>query len=139
MRDIIIEKNYWSTEHKENYSYAREIMIEELNKHQSSPRLLHGDLWAGNYMFLLDGQPALFDPAAFYGDREFDIGVSTVFGGFGNEFYKAYQAELPLKTGYEKRLDFYRLYMLMLHLVKFGESYSGSVDHTLKAIIQKSK
>ena len=50
-------------------------------------------------MFLTNGQPALFDPAPLYGDREFDIGITTVFGGFTQEFYDEYNQQLPLAKG----------------------------------------
>lgn len=139
MKNMLVEKNLWSDEELERYKQARAVIVHELEAHQSKPSLLHGDLWSGNYMFLENGQPALFDPAALYGDCEFDIGVSLVFGGFSQEFYDAYQAEYPLAEGYEKRLNFYRLYMLMLHLVKFGNSYADSVNQTLNDIIESAE
>lgn len=67
----------------------------------------------------MDAQ-ALFDPAPLYGDREFDIGITTVFGGFTSEFYDAYNKHYPLAKGASYRLEFYRLYLLMVHLLKFG-------------------
>lgn len=139
IKQMLVEQNLWLDQELEQYKHARVIMVQELETHQSEPSLLHGDLWSGNYMFLEDGQPALFDPAALYGDREFDLGVSTVFGGFSQEFYDAYHKEYPFSEGYEKRLNFYRLYMLMLHLVKFGSSYAGSVNQTLNNIIKSAE
>ncbi|WP_340601729.1 fructosamine kinase family protein, partial [Staphylococcus aureus] len=94
------------------------------------------DLWGGNYMFLQDGRPALFDPAPLYGDREFDIGITTVFGGFTSEFYDAYNKHYPLAKGASYRLEFYRLYLLMVHLLKFGEMYRDSVAHSMDKILQ---
>jgi len=55
-------------------------------------------------MFGLNGEPILIDPAVFYGDREFDIGITTVFGGFSDAFYRGYQATYPLTSGYERRI-----------------------------------
>jgi len=72
-----------------------------------------------------------------YGDREFDIGVTTVFGGFDAEFYEAYQDALPFDQGWQKRLNFYRLYYLMVHLDKFGESYYDAVSSLLQRVIGK--
>jgi fructosamine-3-kinase len=120
------------------YEKSRDIIVSKLAHHPSKPVLLHGDLWGGNYMFLTDGSSALIDPAAVYGDRELDIGVTTVFGGFTSEFYRAYVASYPFDEGYEKRLAFYRLYYLMVHLNKFGLSYSGSVSATLSKIVNEN-
>ena len=80
--------------------------------------------------------PALFDPAPLYGDREFDIGITTVFGGFTSEFYDAYNKHYPLAKGASYRLEFYRLYLLMVHLLKFGEMYRDSVAHSMDKILQ---
>ena len=90
----------------------------------------------GNYMFLTNGQPALFDPAPLYGDREFDIGITTVFGGFTQEFYDEYNQQLPLAKGSQKRIEFYRLYLLMIHLLKFGGMYADSVQRSMKIILE---
>lgn len=87
-------------------------------------------------MFLTNGQPALFDPAPLYGDREFDIGITTVFGGFTQEFYDEYNQQLPLAKGSQKRIEFYRLYLLMIHLLKFGGMYADSVQRSMKTILE---
>ena len=138
LRDAIIKSNKWNQKQAKTYEQAREIIIEELSNHQSKPSLLHGDLWGGNHMFLTNGEPALFDPAPFYGDREFDIGITTGFGGYDQVFYEEYQNTLPMDDGYEKRLDFYRLYLFMVHLHKFGGIYERSVDQNLHDILSKN-
>lgn len=135
LRDKLEEVGLFDKKDLDRYEKARSIIEESLDKHKSSPVLCHGDLWAGNFMFDKDNRPMVFDPSPLYGDREFDIGISTVFGGFSRDFYKAYQEILPLDEGYNKRLEFYRLYLLMVHLLKFGEVYDTSVSNTLKAII----
>lgn len=94
------------------------------------PSLLHGDLWAGNFMFA-NQQPYLIDPDAVYGDREFDIAMTTVFGGFDQDFYSAYNSVYPLAPGVDQRLSWYRFYYLCMHLILFGESYGPSVDRIL--------
>lgn len=135
LRDQLFEMGLWDENDISRYEKARKVIVAELNNHESSPSLLHGDLWGGNYMFLSDGRPALFDPSPLYGDREFDIGITTVFGGFSEEFYEKYNELYPLEPGYELRLEFYRLYLYMVHLVKFGRTYESSVNRTLDMII----
>ncbi|MGM9892430.1 fructosamine kinase family protein [Limosilactobacillus sp.] len=94
--------------------------------------LLHGDLWAGNFMFAGDHEPYLIDPDAVYGDREFDLAMTTVFGGFDQEFYQAYAQVYPFTPGINDRLPWYRFYYLCMHLILFGESYGPSVDRILE-------
>lgn len=89
------------------------------------PSLLHGDLWCGNYMEDEKGQPVLIDPAVYYGHREADLAMTTLFGGFSPEFYMAYQNEYPLKEGWEYRQNIYKLYHILNHLNLFGSSYFG--------------
>ncbi|NDP54259.1 fructosamine kinase family protein [Staphylococcus aureus] len=136
LKDELLNRGLWDANDIKVYDKVRRQIVAELENHQSKPSLLHGDLWGGNYMFLQDGRPALFDPAPLYGDREFDIGITTVFGGFTSEFYDAYNKHYPLAKGTSYRLEFYRLYLLMVHLLKFGEMYRDSVAHSMDKILQ---
>ncbi|MTT31288.1 phosphotransferase [Terrilactibacillus sp. BCM23-1] len=97
-----------------------------------TPRLLHGDLWSGNVMFTTQGEPVFIDPAVFYGDREMDLAMTKLFGGFSDAFYASYQKAFPLESGWEERVPAYQLYYLLAHLNLFGESYGGSVDRILR-------
>lgn len=137
--DYLYEKikqaGYWDAEEQELAQKVYDIMSEELKSHESNPSLLHGDLWSGNYMFLTDGSPALFDPAPFFGDREFDLGATLTFGGFNDDFYKAYDETYPLEKGAWERIEFYNLYLLLVHLVKFGMQYKDSVNCSMKKIV----
>ncbi|RIP37153.1 fructosamine kinase family protein [Staphylococcus gallinarum] len=133
--ETLLKNGQWIATDKQRYEQVRKIIVEALSKHKSKPALLHGDLWGGNYMFLEDGTPALFDPAPLYGDREFDLGITTVFGGFTQDFYDAYTLHYPMAKGAEQRLEFYRLYLLMVHLVKFGGIYARSVDQSIDKIL----
>ncbi|MGH8705329.1 MAG: fructosamine kinase family protein, partial [Burkholderiales bacterium] len=95
------------------------------------PSLLHGDLWSGNAGFLAGGAPVLFDPAVYYGDREADLAMSELFGGYPREFYAAYREAWPLDSGYEMRKPLYNLYHLLNHLNLFGSGYLRQVQTTL--------
>lgn len=91
------------------------------------PSLLHGDLWSGNVMCGPDGKAMLIDPACYVGNREADIAMTELFGGFPGEFYEAYKKAAPLEPGYEERRDLYNLYQLLNHLNIFGSGYLGPV------------
>ena len=104
-----------------------------LKNHLPQPSLLHGDLWSGNAGFTPEG-PVIFDPAVYYGDREADLAMTELFGGFPPEFYDAYHAAHPLDRGYEKRKHLYNLYHLLNHLNLFGSGYLGQVEATLSLL-----
>ena len=112
-----------------------ERMDELLAGLDSVPSLLHGDLWNGNAGFTAEG-PVLFDPAVYYGDREADLAMTELFGGFVREFYDAYSAEWPLEAGYETRKHLYNLYHLLNHLNLFGGAYLGQVRATLGLLLR---
>jgi len=135
LKERLSQLGLWTEDDLAKYETTRKVIVNELENHDSEPSLLHGDLWGGNYMFLTDGSPALFDPAPLYGDREFDLGITTVFGGFTEAFYDAYHEVYPMCEGVERRLEFYRLYLLMVHLVKFGSMYASSVSRSMQQII----
>jgi fructosamine-3-kinase len=84
--------------------------------------LCHGDLWGGNWG-VADGVPVIFDPAVYYGDRESDIAMTMLFGGFGREFYNAYEQAWPMAPGHERRMKLYQLYHVLNHLNLFGAGY----------------
>jgi fructosamine-3-kinase len=101
-----------------------------LENHEPQPSLLHGDLWSGNAGFTAQG-PVVFDPAVYYGDREADLAMTELFGGFPREFYDAYRKEWPVDEGYARRKHLYNLYHLLNHLNLFGAGYLGRVRQTL--------
>ena len=96
----------------------------KLLSHQTIPSLIHGDLWSGNYMYTSIG-PALIDPACYYADREMELGMMKLFGGFSPAVWKAYQEEFPLPKYWEERIPIYQLYHLLNHYLLFGGSYRG--------------
>ena len=107
-----------------------QVSLHLLNDHKPEPSLLHGDLWSGNAGFIDEG-PVLFDPAVYYGDRETDLAMTELFGGFPAQFYDAYNEAFPLPAGYETRKHFYNLYHLLNHLNIFGAGYLAQVQRTL--------
>ena len=98
------------------------------------PSLLHGDLWGGNWG-ATNGQPIFFDPAVYYGDRESDIAMTKLFGGFGRAFYDAYQSAWPLADGFEARLRLYQLYHVLNHLNLFGASYHARAIQLMRSLL----
>ncbi|AGA31930.1 fructosamine kinase [Thioalkalivibrio nitratireducens DSM 14787] len=92
------------------------------------PSLLHGDLWSGNWGFLPDGSPALFDPAVYYGDREADIAMMELFGHPGADFFAAYNERMPLDPGYAVRRELYNLYHILNHFNLFGGGYAAQAE-----------
>ncbi len=99
------------------------------------PSLLHGDLWTGNRAMLADGTPVVFDPAVYYGDREADLAMTRLFGGFGRRFYGAYEAEWPLDAGAASRCDLYNLYHVLNHLNLFGGGYRALAESTIDRLL----
>ncbi len=94
--------------------------------------LLHGDLWSGNYSISDTGEPLIFDPAVYYGDREADLAMTELFGGFPSVFYTAYQQAWPLDPGYKQRKALYNLYHILNHFNLFGGGYEGQAINMME-------
>ncbi len=103
------------------------------------PSMLHGDLWGGNVAGLKDGTPVIFDPAFYYGDREADIAMTYVFGGFTPNFYASYQRVFPLDDGFELRKTFYNIYHIVNHLNLFGGGYRGQAINMMEQVLAEIK
>ncbi len=110
-----------------------------LRDHHPKASLLHGDLWSGNKACYLNKagkrQPVIFDPACYYGDRETDLALSRLFGGFSTSFYEAYERVWPLTEGHQQRCTVYQLYHMLNHLNLFGEGYLASCQNMIARII----
>jgi len=100
---------------------------------EEPPSLIHGDLWSGNFMVDENGDACIIDPAAYYGFREMDIGMSRLFGVFGAGFYDAYNEAWPMEPGWHERIEICNLYPLMVHVNLFGSGYLGSVESILSS------
>jgi len=109
--------------------------LPELLPETPDASVLHGDLWKGNFMVTAVGEPAIIDPATYYGHREADLAMTELFGGFQDRFYDAYRSAWALDPGYETRRDIYNLYHLLNHLNLFGAGYANSVQRTLNAVV----
>ena len=99
------------------------------------PSLLHGDLWSGNYAFSESGEPVIFDPATYYGDREADIAMTELFGGFSQDFYQHYQSIWPLDDGYSVRKNLYNLYHILNHYNLFGGGYESQSNGMVSSLL----
>ena len=93
---------------------------EFLSGHAPVASLVHGDLWGGNWAADELSEPVIFDPAVYYGDRETDLAMTRLFGGFSADFYSAYEAAWPLPSGAAARCMLYQLYHVLNHLNLFG-------------------
>jgi fructosamine-3-kinase len=103
--------------------------------HQPQPALLHGDLWGGNAAFTSAGEPVIFDPATYYGDREVDVAMTELFGGFPAAFYQGYNEVLPLESGYERRKILYNLYHILNHFNLFGRGYESQANQMIARLV----
>ncbi|MCR4300813.1 MAG: fructosamine kinase family protein [Sulfuricaulis sp.] len=102
--------------------------------YRPTPSLLHGDLWGGN-VGAVGGRPVIFDPAVYYGDREADLAMTELFGGFSSRFYQAYRETWPLDTGYKVRKTLYNLYHVLNHFNLFGGGYASQAERMLDSLL----
>jgi fructosamine-3-kinase len=112
-----------------------ECLDEFFVEHQPQPSLLHGDLWGGNFGVDTSGTPVIFDPAVYYGDREADLAMTRLFGGFSASFYSAYEAAWPPSPGARERTNLYNLYHVLNHLNLFGDGYRAQAESMLAGLL----
>ncbi len=103
--------------------------------YQPQPALVHGDLWGGNVAADQQGNPVVYDPACYFGDRETDVAMTELFGGFSPIFYQAYQAVYPLDPGYVGRKNLYNLYHILNHLNLFGQGYLHQAENRISQLL----
>ncbi|MFW6370479.1 MAG: fructosamine kinase family protein [Bacteroidota bacterium] len=119
--DLIRKERPLSAEEEKIYSHLLN-KVSSLIPEDAMPVLVHGDLWSGNYMMSAGG-PALIDPASYYADCEMEMGIMTMFGGFPERFYDAYNEVNPLRPDWKERNSLYQLYHVLNHYYLFGGSY----------------
>lgn len=113
----------------------RKRLPELFDAYEPVASLLHGDLWGGNWAALPDGTPVLFDPAVYHGDREADLAMTELFGGFDPAFHAAYREAAPLDPGYPVRRDLYNLYHVLNHVNLFGGGYAGQAQRLIDRLL----
>ncbi|RNF26654.1 fructosamine kinase [Trypanosoma conorhini] len=134
--ELARRKGYWSERREGLFAlFSSRFRAFYAARNSAQPSLLHGDLWGGNVMYGEAGEPYLIDPSSFYGHREVDLAMTRLFGGFGSDFYAAYEAELPLEAGHASRVPWYQVFPLLSHLNLFGEAYGGSLDSALAHVV----
>ena len=129
----LAEKNGYATSNLRNSMLHLEKTIDSiLGDSIEPPCVLHGDLWAGNFICDANGCAILIDPAVYYGHREADLAMTKLFGGFPRSFYDSYQREYPLEPEWEYREGLYKLYHVLNHLNLFGRSYLHEAESLIK-------
>jgi fructosamine-3-kinase len=106
-----------------------------LDGREVEPCLVHGDFWSGNGSLLADGGASVFDPAIYRGDRETDLAMARMFGGFPEAFFQGYNDEWPLEEGWQARKELYNLYHLLNHANLFGGCYNTQAQGVLNALL----
>jgi protein-ribulosamine 3-kinase len=120
---LLAAHNGLAERHAERGERLLESLPVLLAGHRPAASLLHGDLWGGNWLTDSDGEPVIFDPAVYYGDREADVAMTRLFGGFGAAFYRSYETLTPLTAGAALRAELYNLYHVLNHANLFGGGY----------------
>ena len=131
----LLQAKCWGLEIK-SFVKKKDALIAYLNDHKPLPSLVHGDLWSGNAFVQNDGKGVILDPAAWWADREVDIAMTKMFGGYSVEFYTSYEENWPLQTSTYKRIEIYNLYHLLNHANLFGGSYKKQSIVSLERIDQ---
>ncbi len=121
--------------HFPNQDKLLSAIPEILAGHDPQPSLVHGDLWSGNAAVIKTEEPVLLDPAVYFGDREVDLAMTELFGGFTANFYQAYNAAYPLDPGYERRKILYNLYHVLNHFNLFGGSYQSQANSMITSLV----
>ncbi len=133
----LAQKNGYSNTAYDNGLKLSEELSAFFTDYQPKPSLLHGDLWSGNCGSDLQSNPVIYDPAVYFGDRETDIAMTELFGGFSTDFYDAYNTHYPLDSGYKVRKKLYNLYHILNHFNLFGGGYTSQADNMTKQLLSE--
>jgi len=130
-------KRGYRSDLEEKANRLMEILPLFFEQYKPNPSLLHGDLWSGNWGTINHNVPVVFDPAIYYGDREADLAMTKLFGGFPQIFYDAYNYQWALDYGFKVRQNLYNLYHLLNHLTLFGEVYLRQTTNVLDQLLSE--
>lgn len=133
----LAEKNGYSHKLIQSGYSLSENLDYFFQNHNPQPSLLHGDLWSGNANTDQHGDPVIYDPACYYGDRETDIAMTELFGGFNSAFYTEYHKSYPLNSGYPLRKTLYNLYHILNHLNLFGTGYQQQAKNMIDSLLSE--
>jgi len=131
--ELALKQQYFSSSEIKQFEQLFEKLDEILPP--TTPSLVHGDLWSGNFMIGEEHKPYLIDPSIHYNFRETDIAFTHLFGSFDSKFYQSYHHHFPLEPGFHDRMSLYNLYPLLVHLNLFGSGYYGSVMSSLSQYV----
>jgi protein-ribulosamine 3-kinase len=131
----LAQRNGFTGRLQERGALLLDLMGACFSSYRPMPSLLHGDLWGGNWGVDARGSPVIFDPAVYYGDREADLAMTRLFGGFSNAFYTAYHSSWPLDQAAGTRRALYNLYHVLNHANLFGGSYAGQAISTIDRLL----
>lgn len=131
-------QNGYATELEDAGRRLLERLSVFFSAHAPSASLLHGDLWGGNWTTDERGEPVIFDPACYFGDREADLAMTELFGGFAREFYEAYHTAWPLTAGHRVRRDLYNLYHVINHANLFGGGYVRQAREMIRRLLAQA-
>jgi fructosamine-3-kinase len=131
----LAERNGYGGRLQQSGARLLEHLDELFGDHRPAPSLLHGDLWGGNMGADPSGAPVIFDPAVYFGDREADLAMTRLFGGFRREFYEAYEKAWPLPASAATRVALYNLYHVLNHLNLFGSAYLGQAQAMIDELL----
>lgn len=112
-----------------------EAVRDKLVDRKPEASLVHGDLWSGNAAIAADGSPVILDPATYYGDRETDLAMTELFGGFPAAFYDGYNEVWQLDSGYQQRKSIYNLYHVLNHFNIFGGGYANQAKRIIRQLV----
>jgi protein-ribulosamine 3-kinase len=135
----LAERNGYGGKLQRKGESLRARLDEFFPSYQPVASLLHGDLWGGNAATLASGEPVIFDPAVYYGDREAELAMTELFGGFSADFYAAYREAWPLDDGYRVRKTLYNLYHVLNHANLFGGGYANQAESMLDRLLAEIK
>ncbi|MBK5270723.1 MAG: fructosamine kinase family protein, partial [Bacteroidia bacterium] len=127
---LALERHFLQAKHIDGFENLYLRLSSVFNDETTA--LLHGDLWSGNFMCNENSHPVLIDPAVYYGNRNMDLAMTTLFGGFDKLFYESYNYHFPFPNNYAEQWEICNLYPLLIHLNLFGSGYLSQIESILR-------